>query len=134
MDSCSSTKGKIISEENGMFHIEIVSASACSGCHQKNSCAMIEQKLKVVEVPAREGYVVGDEVRLEVGVGTGMRAIVIGYFIPFVLLVGVLITVAEVYDNEVIAAMLAVMSIFLYYLVLFLFKNRIKKKFVINLI
>lgn len=108
----------------------IVQKSACSGCHLKSACSASDMSEKIIEVP-NDGTnrSVGDEVTV---VGTsrmGWEAVAYAFFIPFVIMMITLIAGLQMMD-ELSAGLIALGILMPYYLVLYLFRNKLKRKFV----
>ena len=83
-----SHKGKVISSGQGIISVEIVSESACSACHAAGLCGMSESRKKIVEVPAVHGrdFSVGQEVEVCLAPKTGLKAVLLSYVIPAMIL------------------------------------------------
>ena len=81
-------KGKVLSVDDDVVRVEIISSSACSSCHAAGLCSMSEAVRKVVEVPAHgnEGYVPDEEVTLVLKSSLGMRAVLSAYAAPLAIL------------------------------------------------
>ena len=71
----------------------------------------------------------GQRVEVLLRATQGMNAIFLGYILPFIVLMAVMIVTSKLTQNEGIIGIAALTSLIPYYLVLFVFKNQIKKKF-----
>ena len=115
-------------------HVKIDSVSACSGCHAKGVCTAADQEEKYLDVPLHgAAYKQGDAVFVQVARHLGFRAVLLGYVYPFLLLMLVLIVMLSAGAPELRAGSIALLSIVPYYLLLFLFRNRISKSFTFSL-
>lgn len=74
-------------------------------------------------------YKVGQEVIVVGDIGLGMRATLWAYAVPLVLLMAVLITVGSQTGSEGIAALAALLSLLLYYMVLYMFRDKLQRRF-----
>ena len=76
---------------------EIVIQSACAACHAKGACGVSErkqEKLKI-DLPNPEIFTVGEVVSIEMKQTLGMKAVVIAYLFPFIVLaLGLFVTYA----------------------------------------
>ena len=122
-----SHKGKVISSGQGIISVEIVSESACSACHAAGLCGMSESRKKIVEVPAVRGkdYSVGQEVEVCLAPKTGLKAVLLSYVIPAMILLILILSLPLIGLGELAGGLLAVAGVALYYLVLYLFKGRL---------
>jgi len=106
----------------------ITVSSACSACHAKSFCIPSEKRDVVLPTKNREKAVFseGEKVSVEMEQKLGGKALRIGYFYPFVILMILLIGIYKLTDKEVLAAFLAFVGVALYYFFLYL-SNRKKK-------
>ena len=124
--------GKIIEITPEFTSVEIISSSACSQCHAKGLCGFSEEESKVVMVPTSP-YTerkVGDTVTLALKQTMGLKAVWISYVIPLIILMILVLSLSSVIDNEVWAGLAAIGGVALYYLVIWLLRNRLKNEFV----
>jgi sigma-E factor negative regulatory protein RseC len=116
--------------ENRVF-VKVLAMSACSSCHAKSMCNIAEVEEKIVEVkkdPERE-YNVGDHVTVSMRKSLGTLAVMLGYIIPFFLLMGVLLLVLFITDNEGLAGLSAILILVPYYWSLYIYRKRLKSTF-----
>jgi sigma-E factor negative regulatory protein RseC len=111
--------------------VKILSMSACSACHAKGMCSVAEVAEKIVEVNADPGktYTIGDNVTLSMRKSLGGKAVLLGYILPFFLLIGVLILVLFLTNNEGIAGLSAILILVPYYWLLYVYRNKLKNTF-----
>ena len=112
--------------------VEIVSSSACSSCHAKGLCGMSEDKIKTIMVPTDPyaSYSVGDEVNVLLKKTMGLKAVWISYVIPLAILMILILSLSAVTVHEAYAGLGAVAGVALYYLVIYLFRDKLSKDFV----
>ena len=58
-----------------------------------------------------------------------MQAVILAFGVPFIVLFVVLFTTIKLTGNEFISAIAAILSLLPYYLTIFLFRNKLSKKF-----
>lgn len=109
--------------------VRILQASACSSCSARQLCRSSESKEKLIEVRGNYPTLhVGDSVTLVGSVRQGLRASVLAYIVPLVLMV-VALFVGTHLAGEAAGALAALLALALYYGVLFLLRDRIGKRF-----
>ena len=59
----------------------------------------------------------------------GNKAVILGYLLPFMLLITLLITVNALGFKEWLSGLVSIASLVPYYLLLYLFRNRLRKSF-----
>ena len=120
--------------EGDVAHVKINSESACSACHAKGVCGAADQEEKFLDVPlSGASYKTGEQVHVQVARRLGFKAVALGYFYPFLLLMAVLILLILIGVSELKAGSLALLSILPYYLLLFLFRKRIESTFTFSI-
>ncbi|MBN1768417.1 MAG: SoxR reducing system RseC family protein [Prolixibacteraceae bacterium] len=110
--------------------VGVVVQSGCASCQIKGACNMAEQADKELEIncdPA--GFKIGQQVKVFLKTSQGMNALFLGYVLPFLVLLGVMIILSNIIEDEGLVGIFSLLSLAPYYLVLFLFRKQIKKKF-----
>ena len=110
--------------------VRIVQTSACAACKVAGYCNASESKEKLVDVYHADTrhLKVGDVVTVTASTQVAAQALLLGFGLPFVVLVAVLIAVLLITGNEGAAALSGLGALVPYYAVLFLFRNRIRDK------
>ena len=110
--------------------VRIVQTSACAACKVAGYCNASESKEKLVDVYHADtrNLRVGDVVTVTASTQVAAQALLLGFGLPFVVLVAVLIAVLLITGNEGAAALSGRAALVPYYAVLFLFRNRIRDK------
>lgn len=110
--------------------VRIVQTSACAACKVAGYCNASESKEKLVDVYYADtrNLKVGDVVTVTASTQVAAQALLLGFGLPFVVLVAVLIAVLLITSNEGAAALSGLAALVPYYAVLFLFRNRIRDK------
>ena len=125
-----SHKGKVLSVRDGVVSVEIVSSSACSACHASGLCGMSESVRKTVEVRDAAVYSPGQEVEVCLARRMGMKAVLLSYVIPVVILMIIILSLLSAGISELAAGLLSVAGIAVYYGVLWLFRGSLKEEYV----
>ena len=110
-------------------HVRILQASACSSCGARQLCRSSESKEKVIEVKGHYPTLhVGDPVTLIGSVRQGLRASVLAYVLPLVLMLAVLFA-GTYLGGEGLGALAALLTLALYFGVLYLMRDKLGKEF-----
>ena len=109
--------------------VRILQASACSSCDARKLCRSSENKEKLVEVKGHYPTLqVGDQVTLCGSVRQGLRASVLAYVVPLILMLVALFAGTRLW-GEKLGALAALLALAIYYGVLFLLKDKLGKHF-----
>ena len=102
--------------------VRIVQTSACAACKVAGYCNASESKEKLVDVYHADtrNLRVGDVVTVTASTQVAAQALLLGFGLPFVVLVAVLIAVLLITGNEGAAALSGLGALIPYYAVLFL--------------
>ena len=124
--------GKILEVTPDFTTVQIVVSSACSSCHAKSMCGMSEDEEKVIMVPTDPyaGHKVGDEVQVMTKMTMGLKAVWISYVIPLAILMILILSLSSVIGNELLLGLVAIAGVALYYLGIWLFRDRLSDEFV----
>ena len=125
-------RGKIIEITPDFTTVQIIVSSACSACHAKGLCGMSEDEEKVIMVPTDPYtvYQVGDEVQVMTKMSMGLKAVWISYVIPLLILMILILSLSSVIGNEVVVGLVSVAGVALYYLSIWLLRDRLADEFV----
>lgn len=113
------------------LEIKILAQSACAACHAKGACGMGDQAEKILTVPRPKGrdFALNQKVNVRMAIGQGNKAAVLAYLIPIVLLLAVLFVCLGLGMNEGLAALVSIIALVPYYIVLYLKRDQLKKRF-----
>ena len=108
--------------------VTIQSQTACAGCHAKGACGMSEMALKSIttEKP-NEDVKIGDKVIVSASTQNAMLS-VLAYIVPSILIIAVLALLILAGTSEVLAATLSLTTTTVYFIVLYLLRNKFAKK------
>lgn len=126
--------GYIESIENDVIKVRILATSACSSCSAKGGCSVSEIEEKIIDVENKKDkdYKKGDFVEIKMNEGLGMRAVILGYIIPLIIMVVSIIILLN-FTSEGMAAVLGIFSLIPYYLFLYVIRQKTKSKFEFSL-
>ncbi len=131
-----SHKGVIVGVTSDIVRVEIISQSACSSCHAAGLCSMSETTKKEVEVPVRSGehFMLGDNVSVILEMSMGMKAVVLAYVVPLAILLMICISLSYASVGELVSGLLGLGGVAVWYLLLYLFRNRISRKYTFKIV
>jgi sigma-E factor negative regulatory protein RseC len=115
--------------------VRIVQTSACAACSVKGHCHASDSKEKTVDVYTRHAaqYQVGQQVTVCGTTSMGMRAVGIAFGIPFFVLIAVLFIAMQYTASEALAGLIALASLAPYYLIIYMCRERLGRKFVFTI-
>jgi len=128
-------EGVIIGIDSDFISVEILSQSACSSCNAKSMCSMSEVKAKIIQVENRgfNLYEKGERVNVLLKRSLGFRALWISYLIPLVIVLVLLVVLSTVSVDELLMGLSVLAIIALYYFVVYLLRDKIKKDFIFTI-
>lgn len=114
---------------NGTADVEIITGGACAGCSSKAACSLGNTETRIINVRSNADLHPGDHVTVVMEQSLGFRALAIGYIIPFVVLIAAFTILTLSGAGELLSALASFAVLALYYLIAWLFRSRINKKF-----
>ena len=111
--------------------VKILNQSACAGCHIKSACSMADVKEKYIDVssPDNENWEKGEKVMVLCNEELGFIALFWAYVLPFILVISTLLICTSLKLGELYSGLISLGILVPYYIILSLFKDRLKKKF-----
>ena len=125
-----SHSGIVESVSDGCVSVRILQTSACAACKVAGYCHAAETKEKIVEVYCSNtaSYTTGQEVVVSTTGSVAKRALLLGFGVPFLALVGVLVIVLKITGNEGLSALCGLAALIPYYIILYLCRDRIRRQ------
>ncbi len=136
MHSKISHSGIIESVTEGCVKVRILQTSACAACKVASHCNASESKEKIVDVynvADVSSLKVGDSVIVSASRDVASRALLLGFGVPFIILVSVLVIALQLTPNEGIAALAALAALVPYYALLYLLRDKIRQQIAFSL-
>lgn len=122
--------GKIVAIDADFITVEIVAESACATCHAAGMCGTADATHKAITVPATMGnWAVGQEVQVLLKRSMGFKAVWLAYAIPLAVLLAVLLGLNAAGVGELASGLVAIGAVALYYLVLLLFRDKLRNEY-----
>ena len=112
------------------IQVRIVQTSACAACKVAGYCNASESKEKLIDVYHADSHRlnVGDVVTVTASTQVAAHALLLGFGLPCIVMVTVLVVVLQTTGNEGRAALSGLLALVPYYAVLYLFRNRLRDK------
>ncbi len=115
--------------------VSLLNVSGCSTCHTKATCTVSDVDNKIIDV-INSGQEIkkGETVKVVFQKSLGPLALFLGYLLPFIILMIVLIASLQITNNEVMAGFISLLSVGIYYLALTLFRKKLKDTFTFKIL
>lgn len=120
----------IISEVGARgIKVKIGVYAGCANCHINGNCEMAEQADKELFIDCiPHHYQKGQRVEVRLKKGSGMNSKFLLYVLPFMVLLLVMLISNAFIKNETTIGILSLTSLLLYYFIILLLRNKIKKR------
>ncbi len=124
-------EGIVRKSEGSKVWVEVVVSSACGGCAAKSMCNISEKKNEIVEAGNLTGeeFAIGEAVQIQMQETQAHRAVVLGYLLPFIVLITGLFGCYALTHIEWLSAVVAFGLTAIYYVVLKMFDKRLARQF-----
>ena len=123
----------IVENINGSrLKVKIVQSSACSDCSVKGHCSASETKEKIIDVYNKYNVPcqVGERVMIVGTTSMGMKAVLLAFVLPFiVLLLALIISLKLTGGDEAVSALVSLGTLVPYYLIIYICRNRLSRSF-----
>ncbi len=123
--------GTVCSVSDGLVRVRIVQHSACVGCKAAAHCNSTESKEKLIDVRCLNAsrYRVGQEVTVIAAQAVGAKAVVLGFVVPLVVLLAVVVGALQMGVGEAQAALGGIVALIPYYIILYLCRSKLERIF-----
>ncbi|MCI2083051.1 MAG: SoxR reducing system RseC family protein [Bacteroidales bacterium] len=127
--------GVVTAVDGDNLTVEIERQSACGSCSAKAICGLSGNDVKLFDVkrPAGRKVEVGDKVVVVMKSSMGLGAVLISYVFPLIILLGLLLYLLKIGVAEPLAALSSVVAIAIYYVIVYLFRGKLKYRFKFSL-
>lgn len=122
----------VVERVNGPhIQVRIVQVSVCATCSIKGHCTSSDTKEKLIDIYSSraQAYQLGDQVWVVGQLSMGWWAVFLAFVIPLVLLVTTLFAAHGYTHDDLSSVLIALPVLALYYLVLWLFRAKMSRKF-----
>ena len=123
-------EGTVASICGNTLIVRILASSACGNCAAKGYCVPLGNKDREICVDGFSGsFVYGERVKVVMQHSSGVRALCMGYVIPFAVVLATLLAAYQITGNELVSGLSSLLILVPYYLILKIFNQRITKTF-----
>lgn len=131
MSEIISHEGVVTKISDNELEIKILAKSACAACHAKSACTMSDMAEKILTVPKPKDreFQLFQKVVVKMTVNQGNKAAVLAYLVPFIVLVGVLFAMLGIGLSESLSALISIAALIPYYIILYLCRDKLKRRF-----
>ncbi|HLO59912.1 MAG TPA: SoxR reducing system RseC family protein [Bacteroidales bacterium] len=130
---CKEQMGTVEGISGHMIQVRIHREALCGHCSAQSLCFLGETKERIIDISDFSSDIKpGDVVDVNISTGQGNKAILLGYLVPFAVLITTLLIFSSIGAKDWIAGLSALLSLVPYYMILYLFRNRLKKVFIFS--
>ena len=127
---CIEQKGVVEEITDHKIKVRTHRDSACGQCNARGICILGDDSGRIIETGYDDQDLkVGDNVGITITRSMGNKAVILGYLIPFVLFITVLILLNAMDVKEWLTGLLSIAVLVPYFMLLFLFRERLSKTF-----
>lgn len=120
--------GRVVEVHKDYVRVLVMAQSACASCHAKDVCGPGDKKEKFIDVhDVHEAYQIGEQVEVLLTTHNGSKAVVLAYFIPFIVMMVVLLILLNRGYGELVSALFSLGAVAVYYLGLYFSRHKIEK-------
>ena len=125
-------KGKIVAIKEQTLFVEIENTAACGGCMARAMCSLSNREEKWIQSPVlpHQQWSIGEEVVVLLQSSLGLKAMLLMYVLPLIVLLTVLFTLNSLGASELVTGLTALLSPIVCYFILWLCRDSIGKKYV----
>ena len=117
-EDCVEQKGVVIKKQQDKIIVKIEQKSTCSSCRARGACTSLDKKDKEIEIKTQDtqNYNIGDEVIITITTKLGMKAVLIAFVLPLILLVIALFLSIKLFSlAQSISALVSLLVVAAYY-------------------
>ena len=134
MSESISHRGIVERIEGDVVFVRIIQRSACSGCHAQSMCSASEMKEKIIEITDESGqFKVNEPVVIYGQSSMGLQAVLLAFVLPLILVVFAIATGTNLGWDETTSGLVGLSLLAPYYGILYLFRDKLKKRFIFTL-
>lgn len=129
MSSKVTHEGIIEAIDNRHISVRIIQQAACASCKVAAHCNASDTKVKIVDVYADSSHLtVGQKIVVSTSGSAVKNALLIGFLFPLFIIVFLIVFSKFLGKTDDVAALLALGSLIPYYIIVWLFRNKIAQK------
>ncbi|MFO7852867.1 MAG: SoxR reducing system RseC family protein [Bacteroidota bacterium] len=121
--------GIVKSVDKKHITVNIISHPACAGCIARGICDLSGRENKEIKALAGPEVSPGEKVFVVMKKSLGFRALFLGYLLPFIIVMSILITMSSLSFSEPVTGLTALLSLIPYYILIYVSKEKVGKSF-----
>lgn len=124
--------GTITSVGDGTVEVAVKPEEACGSCHAKSICGASGDNDRRMVVPVLDPseFTTGEIVEVSVEKTMGIRAVLLAYVVPFIVMFAVLLTMLRLGYSELKSGIWSLASVAVWFLLLRMFRRRLDKEII----
>jgi sigma-E factor negative regulatory protein RseC len=127
---CVAQKGTVEEVIDHRITVRIHREAVCGHCSASNICNLAGIGERIIETrDDRNDFRIGDRVDVTISRSMGNNAVVLGYLLPFLVLISALILLNALGLQEWLSGLISLGMLVPYYLILYVFREKLKRKF-----
>lgn len=124
----------VIRVDATQIEVEVCRPEACAACKAKSVCSEGGgQGKRMTLANDGQGYQLGEQITLVMRRSAGLKAVVIAYLVPVILVVTALLVFQTIHMQETVAAISTLVLLGLYFLVIRLLRGRLNRELTIEI-
>jgi sigma-E factor negative regulatory protein RseC len=96
-------------------------------------CGMTESEEKILDIMGKYDVSPGDKVTVEMKESAGMKAVILSYLVPFLIVIGGLFILQLLAVDELTAGLISIALLVPWFLILYLFRKKLARSFTFTL-
>lgn len=106
---------------------------SCAGCKAEKGCGVAGSSTRIIKVAGTFDLHPGEKVEVSIKGSQGYMALFLGYLLPLILVVVTLIIFSSVKTDELISGLASISILIPYYIILWIFRRFVSRKFSFNI-
>lgn len=130
---CIEQKGTVEQIAGHNIKVRVHRMASCGDCRAGTICFMGESTEREIEISNfTPGLKIGDQVEVILSRSMGNKAVVLGYLMPFIILILSLIIMKLLGAGDLLSGLISLGSLAPYFIILYLLRNRLRKVFTLS--
>lgn len=127
---CIEQKGTVEEIFNHSIKVKIHRDASCSHCNAQGMCIITDDHERIIETHNTIlNLEVGDHVDITITRRMGNMAVILGYLVPFLILLSFLILLNSLGLQELLSGLISMAVLVPYYMFLYLFRDKLRRTF-----
>ena len=127
---CIAQKGTVEEITDHGIKVSVHRDSACGHCNAQSLCNLSGDTEKIIETgDNQQNFTIGEDVEIIITRNMGNKAVFLGYFLPFLVVLTFLFIFQGLHLPEWMSGLLSLGMLLPYYVLLYLFRDRLKRSF-----